>query len=94
MRDGAIKRQPKQGLTRAGFRISLFLWFISFPGLALIAIGRLSRLGLDFVGYGLLAVLMALLIMLAYLLRVRHRESHAWNEEEARQKERDRRGRA
>lgn len=91
---GNSKSQPKRRLTRAGFWSTLVLWTMAFLGILLIAVERLSRLGLDLVGYVLLSLLIALLLVLAYLLRVAHRDSHTWDEEEARRKEWDRRGRA
>jgi drug/metabolite transporter (DMT)-like permease len=80
------------GMTRGGFRFQLFMWAI----LTLNPIWQLaSRPNEPWTEFYVLMVAMLILCVaaLAYLLYARYRDSHFWDEEEARRAEWDRRGR-
>ncbi|MFE4541038.1 hypothetical protein [Arthrobacter sp. NPDC056727] len=90
MTEGQKRLVP--GMTRGGFRFQLFTWAF----LTLNPIWQLlSRPNEPWTGFCVLMVAMLVLSAgaLAYLLYVRHRDGHFWDEEEARRADWDRRGR-
>jgi len=90
MSEGQKRLEPR--MTRGGFRLQLVMW-------ALVTINPVWQLVFrsnepwDGFHYLMAAILVACVGFLAYLLYVRHRDGHFWDEEEARRADWDRRGR-
>ncbi|MBD1543589.1 hypothetical protein G9E11_15360 [Arthrobacter sp. IA7] len=86
------QKRPVRRMTRGGFRFQLFMWaFVTLNPIWQLA----SRPDEPWTGFYVLMVAMLVVsaAAFAYLLYVRHRDGHFWDEEEARRADWDRRGR-
>jgi hypothetical protein len=90
MSEGQKRLEPR--MTRGGFRFQLVMLALLIMNAILQLVAR-SNEPWDGFNFLMVAILILCAAFLAYLLYVRHRGGHFWDEEEARRADWDRRGR-
>ncbi|SEF10741.1 hypothetical protein SAMN04489740_4026 [Arthrobacter alpinus] len=82
-------------MTRGSFRVQVVVWTAWTVLQLILVVLRLATLTVwDLGDYSSIAGLLLGIVSLTYLLYVRHRDSHFWDEEAAEQDDWERRGRA